>query len=108
MSRLSIDANLVENVSQYNWLHLFSLFHIIQLVGTQLGIMISSTFVYCTIATLSFIYLDASAASLLMTALFMLATVPLITRTMLSVDTFNNTRIALEESNHVICSFFVH
>ena len=74
-----------------------------QLVGNQLGIMISTLASFTTITVLAFIYLDSSAASLVMTALVPLATVPLMIRTAKSVDNVKESGTILEESNHVIC-----
>ncbi|XP_065884365.1 ATP-dependent translocase ABCB1-like isoform X2 [Dysidea avara] len=91
VSRLSVDTSLIEN-----------------LVGTQLGMMIAVTADFVVVAILTFIYLDPSAASLIMTALLPLATVPIIVKTMLSVKTFNNVKLAIEESNHVMFESIVH
>jgi len=73
-----------------------------QLVGTQLGIMISTVASYITITVLAFIYLDSSAASLVMTALLPLATVPMMIRAAVTVDNIKNKGAILEETNHVI------
>ena len=75
-------------------------------MGTQLGMMIAVTADFVVVAILTFIYLDPSAASLIMTALLPLATVPIIVKTMLSVKTFNNVKLAIEESNHVMYCIF--
>ena len=65
--------------------------------------MISTLASFTTITILAFIYLDYSAASLVMTALVPLATVPLMIRTAKSVDNVKESGTILEESNHVIC-----
>ncbi|XP_065884220.1 ATP-dependent translocase ABCB1-like [Dysidea avara] len=85
VSRLAIDASLVEN-----------------LLGTQLGIMLSSAVTFTAITVLAYIYLDSSAASLVMTALLPLATVPVIIRAMMSVDSTKESGAILEESNHMM------
>ena len=58
---------------------------------------------YITVTTLTFIYVDSKAASLVMTPLLMLITIPLTKKTLLSIDVDDATKNALEESYHVIC-----
>jgi len=73
-----------------------------QLVGSGLGIIVATTASYFIVTVLAFNYLDSSAASLVMTALLPLATVPLILKTMVTVDETAESGARLEESNHVI------
>ena len=107
VSRLSVDTSLIENVSQYAQVVVLLFIPLLmQLVGTQLGMMIAATTNFIVVTILAFIYLEPSAASLVMTALLPLATVPIIVKTMLSIDTFNNVKLAIEESNHVMYCVF--
>ena len=69
--------------------------------------MLSSAATFTAITVLAYIYLDSSAASLVMTALLPLATVPVIIRTMMFVDSTKESGAILEESNHVIFFAFV-
>ena len=69
--------------------------------------MLSSAASFTAITVLAYIYLDSSAASLVMTALLPLATVPVIIRTMMSVDSTKESGAILGESNHVIFFAFV-
>ena len=70
-------------------------------MGQHFGTMISSISQLTTITILAFIYLDDSAASLIMVTLLPLATVPVIIRSSVSIKTADETEISNEEANHV-------
>ena len=71
------------------------------MVGNQLGVMISSSGTFVCITILTFIYLDPTAASIVMVTLLPLALSPVIIRSMLSLDITNSVQLSREESNHV-------
>ena len=71
------------------------------MVGNQLGLMISSSGMFVTITILTFIYLDATAASIIMVTLLPIALSPVIIRSMLSLDISEDVQLSREESNHV-------
>ena len=71
------------------------------MVGNQLGIMISSSGMFVCITILTFIYLNPTAASIVIVTLLPLALSPVIIRSMLSLDITNSVQLSREESNHV-------
>ena len=74
---------------------------ILQVVGNQLGLMISSSGMFVTITIVTFIYLDDSAASIIMVTLLPIALSPVIIRSTLSLDISKDVQLSREESNHV-------
>ena len=83
----------------------------VQVVGNQLELMISSSGMFVTITILTFIYLDASAASIIinhhqsssiiMVMLLPMALSPVVIRSTLSLDISEDVQLSREESNHV-------
>lgn len=73
----------------------------LQVVGNQLGLMISSSGMFVNITILTFIHLDASAASIIIVTLLPLALFPVIIRSTLSLDITEDVQMSREESNHV-------
>ena len=63
---------------------------IIVAVGTFMGVLI-----------LSYVYLDATAASIIMVTLLPLAAVPTLIRSSLSISLADETALSNEEANHV-------
>lgn len=78
---------------------------VVQVVGNQLGIMISSMGMFTCITILTFIYLDPGAASIVMVTLLPIAISPVILRSTLSLDMTEDDRLSREESNHV-CHYY--
>ena len=73
----------------------------VQVVGNQLGLMISSSGMFVTITILTFIYLDASAASIIMVMLLPIALSRVVIRSTLSLDISEDVQLSRKESNHV-------
>lgn len=88
-------------VNVMNKLYMLGIVCYRQIIGIHLSKMISTVAQFLCITFLTYVYLDAFAASIISVTLLPLATVPLILRSSSSLDIAKEVQLSNEESNHV-------
>lgn len=70
--------------------------------------MISSSGTFVTVAIVTFIYLHATAASIILVTLLPLALFPVIIRSSLSLDITEDVQLSRDESNHACYIIYIN
>ena len=77
-------------------------------VGQHFMVIIATIGSYSLVMLLSYIYLNATAASIIIVTLLPLATVPILIRSSVSIKVSDEAEISNEQSNHVCMAIYVH